>query len=243
MEFMQANCNCKGKPFRRDQHGFTLVELLVVIAIIGILIALLLPFLEQGTVDNVFQYDYRLLDNMNRDATSQQISIYLCPSDDAAGRAWHHTSYDHYFSRSNYVACFGSNTLAVNTRGTGRTTAQTYSNGDLSTNGAFQSNMGRKIRDITDGTSKTGLISEVCAGKDDEGYSASSPNDGRGLWAWPIAGACAYTHLNTPNTSALDVLYYHSCVHMPQLNLPCMPMGNAWEISTMASLSPWIRKY
>lgn len=39
-------------------RGFTLVELLVVIAIIGVLVGLLLPFIEQGSLHEMIDFDY-----------------------------------------------------------------------------------------------------------------------------------------------------------------------------------------
>ena len=85
---------------------------------------MILPFLELGTVGTMFNYDYCTLDSVNHSADRQQLAVYQCPSDDAAGRAWHHTTQDIYFSRSNYAMCWGSDTLVRNSRGTYRDVAQ-----------------------------------------------------------------------------------------------------------------------
>ncbi len=181
----------------------------------------ILPYMEAGAVEHMFDYDYGILDQVNRPALSQQIATYQCPSDDAAGRSWHHTSYDIYFTRSNYVACFGAHSMARNSAGTSVINAARGNSGDLTTDGAFQPVEGKALRDFVDGTSNTVLASEVCAGQGDEGDSAATPHDARGLWAWPLMGAAIYTHYNTPNTSAPDEMWPGECVDMPERNLPC----------------------
>ncbi|MBN2293107.1 MAG: DUF1559 domain-containing protein [Pirellulales bacterium] len=187
----------------------------------------ILPQMEQSGVEAIYNFDHRILDNNNRPATKQQIAPYQCPSDDAGGRAFHHISYDHYFARSNYVVCWGSNTLVRNSLGKNMewVALQHYPAGsDLTNDGPFFCNRGVKLAEIMDGTSHSALASEVCAGKDDEG--APGDFDGRGLWAWPVAGASSYTHHDTPNSSANDVIYYSGCVSMPDMNLPCTTSGN-----------------
>ena len=72
-------------------------------------LAFLLPYHEQGDVERLFDYEKHWLDPANHDATTQQIFIYRCPSDDSQGRRWVHSS-GQGFSRSNLVICFGSNT-------------------------------------------------------------------------------------------------------------------------------------
>ena len=186
----------------------------------------ILPFLEQGMVDQMYNYEYRFLHPINKIPNAQQISTYQCPSDDAAGRAWHHTDKDSFFARANYAACFGSNTVAKNSLGSARYMVQGNPAADLTTNGVFQNNVARKIRDISDGTSKTVMAAEILAGKVDEGWSVSEPYDARGIWSWPNIGASIYTHRNTPNTSAADYLWDRECANMPQYNLPCVAVSS-----------------
>ena len=197
----------------------------------------ILPYMEQGMVEHMFDYDYTMLSPENRPALSQQIASYQCPSDDTAGRSWHHTSFDIYYTRSNYAVCFGAHGMAIDSAGGSVTMAARNNSGNLTTDGAFQPVEGKALRDFIDGTSKTVLASELCAGKDDEGYNISTPYDARGLWAWPNMGGGIYTHLRTPNTSAQDVLWQGECVDMPEMNLPCQDGGMSQDQHYVAARS------
>ena len=84
----------------------------------------ILPFLEQGGVTALYNYDYRTLDPINAQATTQRVTGYECPSDDAAGCKWHHLTPDLYFARSNYVVSWGSDTLVRNSLGWPRSAAE-----------------------------------------------------------------------------------------------------------------------
>jgi prepilin-type N-terminal cleavage/methylation domain-containing protein/prepilin-type processing-associated H-X9-DG protein len=183
----------------------------------------IMPYLEEGLVEEMYDYDYRHLNPINKIPNKQQIGTYQCPSDDAAGRAWHHLAYDMYFSRSNYAACFGSNTMAEYTLGRSRTWVMMQgepAGANLTVNGTFQNNEARGFKHLTDGTSNTVMAAEVLAGKVDDGYG-DNPYDARGIWSWPNIGASVYTHLNSPNSSSLDLLLVFECVSIPQDNLPC----------------------
>ncbi len=178
-----------------------------------------LPYMELGTAEHLIDFDFTTLELQNAAAMSQQIASYQCPSDDAAGRAWK-VPPNIDFSRSNYAVCFGAHSMARNTAGMSVTMAARIPTGDLTTDGAFQPVEGKALRDIVDGTSKTVLASEVCAGKDD-----SNPHDARGHWAWPLMGAAIYTHYTTPNTSAEDAMWSGECSSRPEENLPCIGTG------------------
>ena len=180
--------------------------------------AQLLNFMEEVNVDHAFQYEYRTLDKRNRLATSSGISAYQCPSDNAQGRKWYHTSADHYFSRSNYAVCLGSDTMVRDSNGT--LVAYVYwAGGTVNNDGAFCPGRPRTIAHLTDGSSNIVVAAEIVAGLDDEGAVGY---DARGLWAWPNMGACVYTHRTSPNTSSEDNMYPGECVSDPQQNLPCM---------------------
>jgi prepilin-type processing-associated H-X9-DG protein len=172
-----------------------------------------LPYVEADAVYHAYDFNERNLSPANQGAVCNPIGVFVCPSDDALGRRG--SSY----ARSNYVVCFGSNSMIM-------------APGDVSTDGAFQIDAPRGFRDFRDGTSWTVLASEVIAGKHDA-VGADRTWDARGLWAWHITGASAYTHRNTPNSSAGDALWVNpgqdiQCV--PAVRMPCdNTHGTAWH--------------
>ncbi|MCE9632067.1 MAG: DUF1559 domain-containing protein [Planctomycetia bacterium] len=187
----------------------------------------LLPWVEQLSVYQQYQFGRRDIDPVQNTATSSPIPTYRCPSDDAAGRWAIHTYNSVRYSRSNYVFSMGSNTMIRNSLGNfvlfvypgSRTGAWNGTN-----DGPFWfAATGRRTASFRDGLSQTAFFSEVRSGHS-ESFDAARLWDVRGLWAWHMAGASAYTHLNTPNSSVGDALYAFpgqdvECVAGP--NMPC----------------------
>jgi prepilin-type processing-associated H-X9-DG protein/prepilin-type N-terminal cleavage/methylation domain-containing protein len=167
----------------------------------------LLPYVEQEDLYSRYDFRLRIYDpsGVNLRVTCIHIPAYLCPSDDAAGRIMNGA-----FARSNMVVCFGSATVGKSAT-------------DWTTDGAYQRDICKRLADFTDGTSSTAVASEVIAGRDDN-YSDDHCFDARGVWSEGSSmGACAYTHLNTPNSSVGDALLIDSgqrnCV--PDIKMPC----------------------
>jgi prepilin-type N-terminal cleavage/methylation domain-containing protein/prepilin-type processing-associated H-X9-DG protein len=186
----------------------------------------LLPFLEQGVLDD--QVDYSSLWHQISDA---QISIYQCPSDDTAGRALHfYWTRAVYFSRSNYVTCWGSTTQHPFETLTFQDPAcQTPGACNHNTDGAFRDSKARELREFVDGTSQTVLISELIAGRLDQD---SSSFDLRGAWAEPFMGPGSYTHLNTPNSSAPDSFGWCPSYNPEPAAMPCqVANGSATQVA------------
>src|SRR5207237_5948014 len=112
------------------------------------IIAELTPFLEQTNIYNALDMTYPLYDAsgnvfpQNQFGVSQKVSIILCPSDSQV-------QIDANYGPTNYVGSLGS----------GR-------NGGARTNadGIFFQNSNVKIRDVLDGTSNTGMMSEQILG-------------------------------------------------------------------------------
>ena len=181
---------------------------------------LILPFLEEAEVLSMFDERYRVIAIENKLPMMQQISVYQCPSDDAAGRLLFDV-----ISRSNYAMCWGSDAIVLDTLGGARWNTQGNPAADLTNDGPFYCNKAVLLSKVGDGTSKTALAAEILAGKVDNG----SPYDARGLWAWPNTGSCIYTHRNTPNSSAADEMWPGECANMPEHNLPCTTGGVADE--------------
>lgn len=170
-------------------------------------LTLLLPFLEEGTVSDVFDITTLFDDD---DATSIQVAVYQCPSDDAAGRYAYHPRGNfgerQDFARSNLALCFGSDKMA---RTMGGATSDRFA--DPYTDGVFQIGGGtlpgpKKFKDFVDGSSHTIAASEVISGKL-ENLNTRTKSDSRGVWAWNMMGSACYTHLNTPNSSNGDAMW------------------------------------
>ena len=182
----------------------------------------ILPFMEQVNLHDRFDLNLRWVNLVNQDVAAAQIPPYQCPSDDAAGRVMRIYSstegQEFRFSRSNYVICFGSQWIYNPTVKYGPQAAppQFYSALGVSedtweNDGTFRMNVGRRMRDLQDGTSNTVAVSEVRAGRDDEQPQGDDEGDRRGLWARPFLGTSGYLHVNTPNSSVRDYLEVWDC--------------------------------
>lgn len=195
--------------------------------------AQLLPYLEEQSVHDVYNFAVRANGSGNLLGTRATISTYQCPSDDASGRAFYHSINNQYWSRSNYAVNFGTNTLMKDSSG-GFYWSGPAPKIDFFTDGAFQMYRARKLKEFTDGTSTTALASEVISGKEDL-YPGPINFDARGLWAWADAGAFAYTHKNSPLSSAGDAMWDGSsatreCTNAPELDMPCeYGNGNSYD--------------
>jgi prepilin-type processing-associated H-X9-DG protein/prepilin-type N-terminal cleavage/methylation domain-containing protein len=182
----------------------------------------LLAYIEQTGLAEKYDFNHRTLDSAsskNLDVIDTPISSFNCPTDENSNGKLAPGGY----ARSNYVVCFGSDTMLKSTTGT-TIMGGDATGSDLYTNGAFQMNIARRVSDFKDGTSSSALASEVIAGPD----TVSGSNwDTRGMWGIYNMGACCYTHLNTPNSSVGDALLqksgYTRCVE----TLPDMPCNSA----------------
>jgi len=208
---------------------------------------LLLPFLEEENIQEGFDFNQRIYATVNKAVAHLQIATYCCPSDDALGRRNGSNGGSSRpggsYARSNYVACYGSDQQVSrpesNPGGLGYFLGRADFDGpELETDGAFRvqgGNIGRRLTEITDGTSHTALVSEVLAGQRDEHVTLSDQSDHRGVWIYHFPGSSAYTHRLTPNSSAGDGIHAVLCVHMPELGLPCDEI--AWEADWAAARS------
>ena len=179
-------------------------------------LVVLLPYHEKG---NLFeQYDT----NQNPWHSSGvgkialvpkvQIPMYQCPSDDAAGRFMDLSGRP--YSRTNLVECFGSNTMCKSCKWPPHHPGVPIGPSHyppLETDGIFQLDVSRRIRDIVDGTSHTVAASELLSGK--------AKKDERGVWVLSGMGTAIYTHFNTPNSGNGDKVINCS----PEPDMPCAP--------------------
>ena len=172
----------------------------------------ILPYLEQGLAESRYDYNFRIYNApVNREIAGYQFPIYVCPSDDAAGRALLAAAGSRR-ARSNCAASLGSSVWLPN--GYDGIFVDMVSSGDragmdLNTNGAFRPEGHREFKEFLDGTSNTSMASEILSGKVDS--INANPYDHRGTWAWGQMGFSHYSHLNTPNTSVGDAIDPRAC--------------------------------
>jgi prepilin-type processing-associated H-X9-DG protein len=179
----------------------------------------ILPQVEESGLADVYDFDYYRFDSPNDTVLDNTIKAFQCASDSngSAGGPNSGINYGH----SNFVVCLGSTTMKANPSGKPQ----------YITDGMFQWDIGRKIREITDGTSKTVLGSEVLSGEASTGGAGEW--DARGMWGIQYIGSHSYNHVNTPNSSAGDALStasYDRCVHLP--NMPCSPQDTSTLFTT-----------
>jgi prepilin-type N-terminal cleavage/methylation domain-containing protein/prepilin-type processing-associated H-X9-DG protein len=150
--------------------------------------ALILPQLEENATYQNYDFRVPYRDAVNHRSIATRIESYQCPSDTSRDRLLH-SPLNFDLARSNFVLCFGSGKLMFGNPADNSTLADN--------NGAFRADGSRRLEDLADGKSKTALVSEVIAGKEDTGYEL----DYRGVWAVEHAGASSYTHMWGPNSS------------------------------------------
>ena len=197
---------------------------------------LIQPFLEQGNVHDRYNFYVNSRIYSNQEVTRAQIPGYLCPSDDAKGRAWVISFNGDRTARSNYVACFGTAMQLPNPDDFSRLWTTIDLDGeDADTDGYFRiqgKRTGRRLAEITDGTSHTIMATALLAGRVDvEDGSPTiswSPIDLRGLWVMTWMGMSMYSHFLTPNSSAGDAIEH--C--LPDIDMPCNLQARADQLMT-----------
>ena len=154
-------------------------------------------------------------------ANLKSVVGYTCPSDSALGTKWKYGS--DTGPRSNYVGCFSPDAGMMSkdadysgTYGGGKSTSDLRS--------LFNFNVVRRMKNVTDGLSKTVAVSESIAGTPDSA-------DHRGRW-WGEWGA-QYSHKNTPNSNVPDAIWstvagssFNMCVSTP--TAPCNGGASDW---------------
>ena len=115
---------------------------------------LLLPYLEQNVP---YDFSLRQYDPPNLPAIGTQMTMYQCPSDDAAGR-----KLLDIYSRSNVSVFFGTGGLCGSCSSLDYTSPSFYAGAE--TDGAFQIGAPLKIKDFTDNIENTTMqqASEFC---------------------------------------------------------------------------------
>lgn len=158
--------------------------------------ALILADMEETRAFEMYDFGEAYYADVNdgeqREAVSTRVASYQCPADISRDRLAQLPESTQYkgvkLARSNYVLCFGTGSIFRDS-----------DNAD--TDGAFRADGSRTMSDLVDGASKTVLLSEVMAGREDgRGGGSIKKIDVRGLWACELAGAAIYTHFWEPNS-------------------------------------------
>lgn len=123
-----------------------------------------LPFMEQSTVVNMIDRSIaqtkRMLNpkNTNYDAYAQSVSTFLCPSDQNVGRR---------LTENNYRCNVGGSTPyggAMNSSQQNVTTGTSSDGFSVGGNGAFATGVNLRLKDFSDGVSKTAMFAERTMG-------------------------------------------------------------------------------
>ena len=199
-----------------------------------------MPFIEASPLYGQYDLDSRVYSSVkgqgNEAIARLQLPSYLCPSDSALGRMWDINDGGR-FGRSNCAASFGKSTHASAIQvkqlellvGNREGDITSYDDPLLDSGGMFRIQggpFGRKLAEITDGTSHTSMLSEVLSGQNDVSDTSEDRGDLRGTWANIWMGTSAYTHYRTPNFSGGDAIWEKWCKDTPEFSMPCAPTSN-----------------
>jgi prepilin-type N-terminal cleavage/methylation domain-containing protein/prepilin-type processing-associated H-X9-DG protein len=178
----------------------------------------ILPYIEQANIGNSFNYQLGIAgpgwagSNANMTIVGMRISVFNCPSDSPQVflAAWR--------PKFNYGANWGNTNL-------GQQNVGNPASGGIQFNKApFSVNTVQAMRDFTDGTSNSLLVSELVQ---------TDQNDQRGEW-WNDVG-CNFMTRTTPNSTVPDQISGW-CVSKPANNEPCVSNGS-YYVMWMASRS------
>jgi prepilin-type N-terminal cleavage/methylation domain-containing protein len=146
-----------------------------------------LPYMEQQPLYDAFDFEVGINHVNNRDARGTAIVSLLCPSDRGATEFYNGVPNDpslgDNWARGNYAANAGNGPCTYESRTDAIWGAESPGWKDPLIGGVMGVNVGRSIKQIQDGSSKTILIGEVKVGL--------TSDDSRGTWAMGGAGASA----------------------------------------------------
>jgi prepilin-type N-terminal cleavage/methylation domain-containing protein/prepilin-type processing-associated H-X9-DG protein len=195
----------------------------------------LLPYLEETAVYEGIDFSNRWIHPANGTPTAKPVvPAYTCPSDNSLGRVYQTFGFGSIFehSRSNFVVCAGKLQVSPIPANPLMTRRPELRNAPwlepvllskFKSDGAFVLEVGRQLREFTDGLSNTAVGSEVLAGQDVP-KNAGGPHhyDSRGVWYVGFGGGAIYQHRFTPNASNPDYFsHYATCLPGIPENMPC----------------------
>jgi len=154
---------------------------------------MILPYIEQTPLYNSLNVTTTVLDGRvaaTKLLAQTRISSYRCPSD--TGPELNANRRD--FGTSNYMAVFGS----LYDQGAATTGALVFGSQVGVGTGIFSPNSAVRFGDITDGTSNTAMIGEMC-------YGPNGVKDSTGALRRYNGGVWAGTYIDTTGTSNVSV--------------------------------------
>ena len=191
----------------------------------------LYPYIEEtaAIADFNMNSNWQLPANSNGEnsPTGRSISLWTCPSDGLGGLRQVRpvsASWISMYARGNYLAFFGNidNGSAYPPFDPGH---QEH---------VLALNIGRRLRKITDGLSKTMVLGEALTGVDHGGEI-------RGVYWYDHAGASQIFTRETPNSAVPDGIYApwcHAAVNLPAMNLPCSGSDGVHDHTASRSRHP-----
>jgi prepilin-type N-terminal cleavage/methylation domain-containing protein/prepilin-type processing-associated H-X9-DG protein len=194
----------------------------------------ILPYIEQDNIKFDFTWGIYGSGTSNQQGTqwaavngvavTQVVTTHLCPSDTLTRCvADYYGTPPPYMWRSNYVATFSADGM-IYEPGTSIpwSDCQNTALNPSFTSGKralFNWQVERGIKNITDGTSNTAMLSEILAGPD-------GTYDIRGWWSNDWGGA--YTHYLAPNSASGDDIPPYTDYCVASVNQPCSYTGQCW---------------
>lgn len=180
-------------------------------------VVLLLPYLEQQTIYDRFDLNTSIL-FQETNPQEEEIASLLCPSDSSTGQRYTTSQcplcVGRLYAKANYAAFVSPAQLGSTWQGS------------IGENG-------RRLAEVTDGTSQTLLIGEV--------RTREHESDVRGVWALPLPGASllaveiqdiddsgGFEIARTPNTNAPDVLF--DCPDAANARSEGLPCHDQWKL-------------
>ena len=173
----------------------------------------------------------------NAEVWRTEISIYKCPSDTQIRESFYDQNHSGGpgFTRSNYAGCFSPDGVTTepnptyNWGGSCHNDAAVNPSIDSGKRALFNLNIWRRVRDITDGTSKTMIASELITADD-------STDDQRGCW-WYDSRGHSFTGRLAPNSPLPDVMSNKPCDSQKTPCVATAPCPNA-QYNAARSLHP-----
>ena len=166
----------------------------------------LFPFLELGNIYDLMDFNTGGVVwyyGNNARATACKTDTWLCPSDGLGGDLFYNAANGpNYLARGNYLGIFSGQQMGDLMKSDRRLWA------------VFDANRATRLKEVSDGTSKTLMFAEGLTGPD---------GDARGtIWIDQACGTQIFTDLS-PNSSSSDRCYPAPavwCQNLPELNRP-----------------------